>query len=147
QQDASIELTMTVSNRNECGTSDSATIPVGQIAYFCYTIRNSGTISLTNHIIADAAVSTIYASFPHTLPPGATITSTSLQQVGIISATVTGTETRTDTWVANNLDLTNTTGVDLKQVQLSDSVRITAIRPAISVEQRVGRSPTECSTT
>jgi hypothetical protein len=73
--EAAITLDKTVGlNLAECGTLDSITIPPGQggttVAY-CYTVTNSGDMTLMTHDLTDDMLGTLFTGMAHELAPGA----------------------------------------------------------------------------
>ncbi len=70
-----------------CATSDILTLSEPAEVYFCYTVRNSGNISLTRHTLSDNHLGPILSDFPYILVPGA---SAFLTQSTFISQTQIG---------------------------------------------------------
>ena len=64
-----IDLSVTVSTDNDCGTSSSLSVPAGTAVYYCYTVVNSGNIPLPSHVISDTVFGHI-ATFTYPLQPG-----------------------------------------------------------------------------
>jgi hypothetical protein len=75
---AAITLAKTVAPAQDppvCGTTDTITVTLGQSVNYCYKIRNTGTVTLTHHFLADtAAVDPIFERKFITLTPGAEYT-------------------------------------------------------------------------
>ncbi len=68
---AAIELDVTVSLNNTCGTADTLAVPQGSTVYYCYTVTNTGNVMLPNHTITDTVFGHI-ATFLYDLLPGET---------------------------------------------------------------------------
>jgi hypothetical protein len=104
-QAASITLTQTVGvNPAVCATTKSITLPIGGgKATYCYTVRNTGTITLTRHTLVDSELGPVLSNFPFMLIPGA---SAFLTQTTTISATTVSSAT----WTAFNPGPTDTAG-------------------------------------
>ena len=101
----SIVLTKTVGlDPLTCAVDDMITVPSGGVdVTYCYTVQNTGNISMTVHDLVDTELGTILSSFPYTLTPGAThfVTATA----NIVTTTV-----NTATWTATSLDPTGVAG-------------------------------------
>jgi len=92
--DASITLDKTVgTSSGTCATTDTITVPATTTVYYCYTVENTGEITLTRHDLTDTELGTILTNFPFTLVPGA---SAFLTQ----SATITQTTVNIAVWTA-----------------------------------------------
>ncbi|MCK5920806.1 MAG: choice-of-anchor J domain-containing protein, partial [Methylococcales bacterium] len=51
----SIVLTATVGTTNSCDATDMTTLPAGGgVAYYCYSVENTGDVTFANHIINDS---------------------------------------------------------------------------------------------
>ena len=95
-QAAAITLSKTVSNSPlGCGATNTITVFEGQQVTYCYTVRNSGDMTLTAHSLVDTQLGTILSSFAYTLTPGASTFVTR-------SATLTQTTTNSATWTASD---------------------------------------------
>jgi len=64
-----IDLTVTVSTNQACGTSSTLLVPAGTAVYYCYTVVNNGNIPLPSHTISDTVFGHI-AAFTYPLMPG-----------------------------------------------------------------------------
>lgn len=131
-QTPAIAMTMTVGVKpGVCASTDTIATVATTPVILCYTVRNTGDVTLTNHILTSPGVTPEIISF--VLAPGAEITRTS-------SVPVTVSTSRTDTWAANS-------GPNTTQVQAQDSVTINLLAPAIEVKQTVGRVAGVCADT
>ncbi|MCS7055574.1 MAG: S8 family serine peptidase [Thermoflexales bacterium] len=70
----SIVVTKTVGlNPSVCATTKQITVTTGTTVYYCYTVQNTGNITLTQHNLYDSALGTILNNFAYTLTPGASV--------------------------------------------------------------------------
>lgn len=114
----SIVLTKTVgTNPNVCATTSVITVPVGTQVYYCYTVRNTGSITLSTHTLTDTVLGNVLSGFAYDLGPGQSVVITR-------SATVSGPVTASTEWVAFAADgdfpayWTSTTRVNVVRVFL-----------------------------
>ncbi|MGL4648808.1 MAG: hypothetical protein ACRC1H_05325, partial [Caldilineaceae bacterium] len=130
---AAIVLNMSVSASNACAPTDARTVAIrsGSTAWVCYQIRNAGTVTLTNHIVADSSGVPILPPFQQELAPGGVFTR-------VVASTYTASVSRRDVWAAS---------VGATQAQDDDTVRINVEDPQIEVTLTAGRDPDACATT
>jgi hypothetical protein len=85
-----------------CAPTGTLFLPVGggEVTY-CYRIRNTGNITLSQHTLLDDQLGTILTGFPFNLSPGASVFLT--QSVQITSTTI-----NSATWTAFNPGPTET---------------------------------------
>lgn len=76
-----------------CGGTNKLRIPINTTVAYCYTLHNSGIITLTQHDLVDDQLGVILTAAPHTLIPGATHTV-------VVTQTITVTTTNVATWTA-----------------------------------------------
>lgn len=89
----SISLAKTVGlDADECAITDNLAVPAGTAVTYCYSVTNTGTITLTTHDLVDSELGTILNDFPFVLSPGS---SAFLTQTAIISQTTVNTATWT----------------------------------------------------
>lgn len=112
---AALELDVTVSMANECGTADSLEVLEGSVVYYCYTVQNTGEAMLPNHIITDTVFGHI-DTFVYDLHPG-------MSESVIYSQTVTSTADSTVMWEASHAGF----GVS---AMATDTVTVTVVPPA-----------------
>ncbi|CAG0937156.1 hypothetical protein TFLX_06067 [Thermoflexales bacterium] len=133
----SVILTKTVgTDPAVCAATQAITLPIGGgPAYYCYTIRNSGTISLTRHTLVDNRLGTVLSNFPYTLLPGA---SAFITQAAVITVTT----INSATWTAFNPG-------PIEVVSDSDTAIVNVIPslPAIALAKTVGTDPAVCAAT
>lgn len=78
-----------------CAATDDITVASGTDVYYCYTVTNTGSVTLTLHDLVDDQLGSLLNSFPYSLPPGGS---------AFITATtnITATTVNTATWTAYN---------------------------------------------
>jgi subtilisin-like proprotein convertase family protein len=115
----SIELTKTVgTNPTTCATTNAITVGPGTNVTYCYTVENTGDVTLDLHTLVDSELGTILNDFPYALAPAASafITATVPIDVTTINAatwtatatgfaSATATDVATVTVVAPNIDV------------------------------------------
>ncbi len=70
----SIVVTKTVGlNPAVCATTQEITVTTGATVYYCYSVQNTGNITLTTHDLTDSALGAILSGFAYTLTPGASV--------------------------------------------------------------------------
>lgn len=91
----SVNLLKTVgTDPNVCASTDSVSLPFGggNVTY-CYTIQNTGNITLTGHTLADSELGVILNNFPYALGIGNSAFLT-------VTTNITQTTVNTATWTA-----------------------------------------------
>jgi hypothetical protein len=78
-----------------CATTDSITVVEGATVYYCYTVENTGDITLSLHDLDDDQLGPILNDFMYDLAPGDSVAVTE-------TATITATTTNTAVWTAFN---------------------------------------------
>ncbi|NUM44578.1 MAG: hypothetical protein HUU38_07705, partial [Anaerolineales bacterium] len=67
-----LELTKTVgTDPGQCATTDAIAVAPGTDVTYCYTIQNTGDITVTTHDLVDDQLGTLLTGFVYNLPPGA----------------------------------------------------------------------------
>ncbi len=98
----SIVMTKTVDlDPNTCGTSSNISIPSGgggTVIGYCYTVMNTGNITLPLHDLVDSELGTIFTALNFDLGPGASVDTVTAG--AIVSAVITQTTTNVATWTA-----------------------------------------------
>ncbi|MCL4870288.1 MAG: proprotein convertase P-domain-containing protein [Anaerolineae bacterium] len=131
-----VNVTKTVgTDASICAATNNITVPAGTEVTYCYTVQNSGDITLTHHTVEDSELGTLIANFPSTLAPSAT---TFFTASAIINSSVTNVVTWT-AFITNTLVTTFDTD--------SATVTVMAGMPEIAVNKTVGTDPTTCATT
>ena len=99
---ASMTLTKTVGTTpGVCAATSSITVPAGTVVYYCYTVANTGNLTLHRHDLADSELGSIFASLPYTLTPGSSIDTVTLGQMA--STTINTTTVNSALWTGYNL--------------------------------------------
>ncbi len=96
---------------NQCGNSNALTVPAGTTVYYCYTVTNTGNVTLTSHTVVDDKLGPIVTDLALDLAPGASAT------VFSSGVQVSDTVTNTATWAAS---------ADVPDTTLQSSVTVTA---------------------
>ena len=117
-----------------CATTGNISVPQGTEVTYCYTVQNTGDITLTNHTVEDSELGTLLANFPFALVPNASAFFTT-------SVTPLATVTNIVTWTAN-IPNTQVSAVG------TDTATVTVIpaQSTIAVTKTVGTDPTTCAT-
>jgi len=76
-----------------CGITNNLRVPGKTTVAYCYTVRNSGIMTATQHTLVDDQPGSIYTTLPYTLAPGATHSI-------IMTQTIAVTTTSVATWTA-----------------------------------------------
>jgi hypothetical protein len=73
-----IDLTKTVGlDPNACATTDSILVDRGTQVYYCYSLENTGNVTLTLHDLVDDQLGSLLSGFNFSLTPGASVFLTS----------------------------------------------------------------------
>lgn len=127
----SIELDMTVGlDANTCAQYDSITLPEGMEVTYCYTVSNTGDITLPLHDLIDSELGILLDDFAYELLPGASTFITA-------TAMITESTVNTATWTAF---------VDqLISAWVSDSASVSVDEPSIKLNVTVGTESGTCA--
>ncbi len=140
---ASIEMTKTVgTDPAVCATTDAITVTAGTEVVYCFTVANTGALTLTSHLLDDPTLG-ISAVIDYALIPGASVSITS-------TASLTQTTVNTATWTACNLDDPFATCGEpgsTNVVSDTDTALVTVVNPSIVMSKTVGFNPNVCATT
>jgi hypothetical protein len=98
----SIVMTKTVGlDPNSCAATSSISVPAGgggTTVGYCYTVMNTGAITVSTHDLVDSELGTIFTGLNYDLGPGASVDTVTAGQ--IVSAVITQTTTNVATWTA-----------------------------------------------
>ncbi len=128
--DPAIVMTKTVSAAaGICAATQVITVTSGSPVTYCYTMENSGPVTVTSHTLTDDVLGSLLVDQPAVVGPGQTL---------VFSTTV----------VVNN-DVSNTgtwTATELfgKQAIAVDSAMVFAVSPAIDLAKTLNTSPGVC---
>ncbi len=99
-----------------CATTSSITVAPGTTVYYCYTVTNTGTVTLNLHNLVDDQLGTIFSGLNYALTPGSSVNTVA---AGVsIPAVINTTTTNTATWTAFN------TGQETASAQASATVTV-----------------------
>lgn len=116
-----IVLTKTVgTDSGSCATSSTISAPYGSTVYYCYTVTNTGNVTLTDHTVTDDVLGTVLGpDFSYNLVPGAsafitasyvlmteTITNNALWEAYVIDTGIIATATASATVTGSPTDVT-----------------------------------------
>lgn len=118
-----IVMTKTVgTDANSCATTTSISVGYGSTVYYCYTVENTGNVTLTHHTVTDDVLGTVLGpSFPYNLVPGASafitasyvltdtaVTNTALWTAFVIDSSIIATDTASATVTGTPTDVSLT---------------------------------------
>lgn len=110
-----LQLTKTVGlDPSACATTDTLEVESGTAVTYCYTVHNTGNITLTRHYLADSELGTLLTDFPFTLVPGASAFLTA-------TTTITATTVNTAIWTAETSWGAQTSNSDTATVTIPSS--------------------------
>jgi hypothetical protein len=119
---------------NTCAATNEITVVSGSTVAYCYTIFNTGNITLTVHDLSDSALGSIFTGLPYGLVPGASAYIT-------VSTVLTTDVSNTALWTAYNAGPTDVvTATDVATVTVT-------IPPAPSIvfTKTVGLDASTCA--
>jgi hypothetical protein len=125
-----ILMTKTVSaTPGVCGASSAAQIVPGQSAFYCYTVHNTGLVTVTQHTLVDDKLGTLLNNANIVVPPGATY---------VVSATalITNPVVNSATWTASD--------PYSHSAQAGDTASVTIFNPAIVMSKTANTTPGIC---
>jgi hypothetical protein len=98
---ASIEIVKTVgTDPGVCGVDTSITVLAGTTVYYCYTVTNTGDVTLNLHDLSDDVLGTIFSGLAYALTPGSSVNTVA---AGLsIPYVANAPTTNTATWTAYN---------------------------------------------
>jgi hypothetical protein len=112
----SITLDKTVGTDSSCATTDTITVTVGTDVTYCYTVTNTGNVTLDLHDLDDSELGSLLSGFAYDLNPGESV---SITETVTIMASV----TNTATWTASSSSLTGVSA------EASDTATVNAVEP------------------
>ncbi|MEZ4642132.1 MAG: hypothetical protein R3E31_05220 [Chloroflexota bacterium] len=97
----SIALSKTVGTEaGVCATTDTIEVEAGTVVYYCYTVTNTGNVTLSFHDLEDDVLGTILTEYAYDLAPGASVDTVA---AGVtMSDTIAVTTVNTAVWTAYN---------------------------------------------
>ncbi|MCU0292252.1 MAG: hypothetical protein MUF10_09740 [Thermoanaerobaculaceae bacterium] len=136
----SISLVKTVGTvAGVCAATTAITVDPGTTVYYCYTVTNTGNLTLNLHNLTDDRLGTLFSGLSYALTPGSSVNTVA---AGLsIPAVIDTTTTNTGTWTAYNAGPVNST-----QAQASATVTVVA-NPSVSLVKTVGTVTGVCAAT
>ncbi len=136
---ASLVLTKTVGlDSTTCAADDAVVVLPGTQVFYCYTVRNTGSVTLTSHDLFDSELGALAFNLNYALAPGASVFITA-------PATIDAPVTNLAVWMAQSaaggapimaadtatvhtaaLDVTKTVGTDRSICAATDALTVTA---------------------
>ena len=107
-QNAAISLLETVGTTpGVCAATSNITVAPGTTVYYCYTVTNTGNVTLNLHDLTDTVLGTIFSGVNYALTPGSSANTVAL---GLsIPYVANATTTNTATWTAYNPEAASAT--------------------------------------
>ena len=103
-----------------CAATSSLSVDTGTTVYYCYTVTNTGSTTLTTHDLVDDQLGAIFTGHSHSLAPGASISTVTL---GIrVPAVINTTTTNTAIWTSGALSASASATVTVPSYNVSASV-------------------------
>ncbi len=117
---AEIALTKTVGvDSGVCAGASDITVPEGTTVYYCYTVTNTGDVTLNIHDLADDQLGLIFSGLNYALTPGSSIDTVA---AGFsIPAVINVTTVNTATWTATNDNGPSVTATAMARVVVQPS--------------------------
>ncbi len=98
---ASIELVKTVGTDSAvCAATSNITVPAGTEVYYCYTVTNTGDVTLNLHDLDDSELGNIFMGLNYALGPGESVNTVAAGLT--LPAVITVPTLNTATWTAYN---------------------------------------------
>lgn len=99
-----IAVTKTVGlDANTCATTSNITAPYNSFVTYCYTMANTGNVTITTHTVVDDQLGTLLNNFPLAIGPGGSAVFTATTQIGAGVTNIV-------TWTASTAQQTSTAG-------------------------------------
>lgn len=135
-----IALSKTVGDDPDvCAGTDSFELPpYGGTVYYCYTVENTGNVTLPLHTLDDSELGNLFTDWAYDLEPGESVDTVA---VGLeVSATLTSMTVNTATWTVSST-------FGSADATATATVTIAPIMPAIELTKTVSTDPDTCATT
>lgn len=129
-----VKLRKTVgTNPNVCAATTTIEVNPGTEVTYCYTVENSGTLTLTRHSLTDSELGPLLNGLAYALAPGGSAFMTT-------TATLVATTVNVATWTAYNPGPTDV-------VTATAQARVDMTPPRITLNKTVGTDPNVCAAT
>lgn len=119
-----------------CAPTSSIALPVGGgTVVYCYSVTNTGNISLTSHDLVDSELGALLTDFAYALTPASSVFVTA-------SSLITQTTLNTATWMASSITPT-------AAITSGSSALVTVAAPSVTINlvKTVGADPDVCAPT
>ncbi len=127
-----ITLTKTVGTTSGvCAATSTISVVPGTTVYYCYTVTNTGDVTLNLHDLQDDKLGAIFAGLNYALDPGASVNTVAAGLT--ISAVINETTVNSATWTAYNDDIVTATA--------NATATVNVVNPAIQLSKTVSTSP------
>lgn len=127
-----ITLTKTVGTTpGVCAPTNAISVVPGTTVYYCYTVTNTGDVTLNLHDLGDSELGTTFTGLNYALAPGASVNTVAAGLM--ISAVIDVTTVNTATWTAYNDAIVTATA--------DATATVTVVNPAIQLSKTVSTSP------
>ena len=131
-QNASINFRQTVGTTPAtCADVQRINVLAGTLVFYCYRVENTGTLTLTQHIITDSGG--LIFEGPIEIAPGG---NEFLLSAGI---TINSSTINTANWLASDTGATNA-------ISMTSAAEVSVVTPALAITQTVGADATGCAT-
>jgi len=106
EAEPAIEIVKTVGTTpGVCAATSTITVPAGATVYYCYTVTNTGNVTLNLHDLTDDQLGAIFSGLNYALDPGASVNT---MAAGLsIPVVINQPTTNTATWTAYNAGPSN----------------------------------------
>lgn len=136
-----IKVTKTVSTSAACTTTKALAVSLNSRVYYCVSVQNTGTLTLTTHHLVDPLVGVNKAGIPLALPPNRSLVITDgalskLDSSQRLVYTVTQNVTNTTTFTSSTVE-----GIP---ISAQDRAYTFAGLPAIALTYTIGSDTTAC---
>ena len=137
-QNAAIVITKTVGLvAGVCATTSTLDVAAGTTVYYCYTVTNTGDVTLNDHDLVDDQLGTIFSGLNYALTPGSSVNTVA---AGLsIPAVINTTTTNVATWTAAQ----SSTGGLTATATATATVNVASIE----IVKTVGTDPGVCAAT
>jgi len=112
-----------------CAATSAITVAPGTTVYYCYTVTNTGTLTLDLHTLVDDQLGTIFSGLSYALTPGSSVNTVA---AGVtVSAVMNVTTTNVATWTASTTSGVSSEGTATATVTVLDQQSVLEI-PTLS---------------
>lgn len=128
----SILVTKTVgTDPAACAPTNDIDVVAGTDVYYCYSVENTGDVTLSLHDLVDSELGTIFTGLAYDLAPGSSVNTVAAGLT--ISATIDATTVNTATWTAYNDDIV--------MAEAEARAVVNVVNPALDMVKTVSTDP------